>query len=190
MEIIVKGADFSENRIGVVQKHINTATFNGISSFASFTPFSLTLDGDYVELLLDVENTTIGKYLTLRELWDKPTIGITKNKLSIRLDDQTWAVNNNSISPADYMNIKLKIAYEGTNIKVYIDDTLSFTYDNSITQASLTFTGFGKYSNSTSSSSVYWEGTIKKIRSNKVNDGEWCGVDELDGWDATDVELL
>lgn len=188
MEIIVKGADFSANRIGVVQNHINTATFNGVSSFASFTPFTLSSDGDYVELLLDVENTTIGNYFTVRELWNKPTIGITKSRLSIRLDNQTWAVNNESISPADDNNVKLKIAYEGTNVKVYIDDTLSFTYDNSITQASLTLTGFAKYS--TSQSAVYWEGTIKKIRSNKVNGGEWCGVDELDGWDATDVELL
>lgn len=184
MEIIVKGADFSANRIGVVQNHINTAIFNGVSSFASFTPFTLSSDGDYVEFLLDVKNNTIGNYFILKELWNYPSIGITKNRLSIRLNDRTWAVDNQSISPADYTNIKLKIAYEGTNVKVYIDDTLSFTYDNSITQASLTLTGFAKYDTS------YWEGTIKKIRSNKVNDGEWCGVDELNGWDATDVELL
>jgi len=190
MEIIVKGADFSENRIGVVTKKINTAVFNGTSAFASITPITLSADGDYMEMVLDIENDTIGKYFACRELWGKPIIGITPTKLSVRLDNQTWAVSNQTISPAVASNATLKIAYEGTDVKVYIDGTLAFTYDNSSTQASLTFAGFGKYYYEGGGNPEYWKGSIKKVRTNKAFSGEWAGIDEFDGWSATNVVLV
>lgn len=189
MEIIVKNADYSGNNIGVVTKRINTAVFNGTSAFASITPITLSADGDYMEMLLNVENTNIGYYFAFRELWGKPIISITKTKFSLRLNNQTWAVSNQTISPSDVSNITLKIAYEGTNIKVYIDGTLAFTYDNSITQAGLTFAGFGKYDQGLGSAD-YWKGSIKKARTNKALDGEWSGIDDFPGWSATDVVLI
>jgi hypothetical protein len=187
MELIVKGADFSANRIGVVEKKINTATFNGTSSFASFTAFTLSSDGDYVEFLMGIEEITMSKYFAYRQLWNRPVLGITTTKLSLRLDDQTWAVNNETINLTDASNAYVKIAYEGTSVKVYIDDVLTFTYDNSITQANLTFAGFAKYQ--ATGDPDFWKGSIKKMRTNKIKSGEWFGVDELPGWNATDVVL-
>lgn len=188
MEIIVKGADFSENRIGVVAKKINTAVFNGTSSYASVTPITLSSDGDYIEMLLNVEETTLGNYFVSRELWNKICFGITKTRLSLRLDDNTWAVNNQTIAPADTSNVKVKIAIDGTNIKVYIDDVLAFTYDNSSTQSSVTIAGFGKYEQTQVTN--YWKGSIKKVRTNKAFDGAWVGIDEFAGWSATDVTII
>lgn len=188
MEIIVKGADFSENRIGVVARKINTAVFNGTSAFAEITPIVLSSDGDYIEFVLAVNNTNIGKYFSFRVLWTYPSMGVATNKLSLRLNNNAWAVNSQTVTFADVQNANIKIAYEGTNVKVYIDNVLTFTYDNSSAQAGLTFAGFGKYQ--TGQTPDFWAGSIKKVRTNKYNDGEWCGIDEFPGWTPTDVVIV
>ncbi len=188
MEIIVKGADFSGNRVGIMAKKINTAIFNGTSSFAEITPITLSANGDYIEFILDIENTTIGYYFAYREKWGKPILGLTQTKLALRLDNNTWVESSKTVSYADVTNAHVKISYEGTDVKIYIDGTLVTTYDNSTTQAGLTFIGFAKYQ--TTSNPDFWKGSIKKVRTNKFNDGEWCGIDEFPGWSATDVTIV
>lgn len=184
MEIIVNGADFSENRVGTLAKKINTAVFNGTSAFAEITPIVLSADGDYIEFVLAVTNTIIGNYFSLRIPWTYPSMGVAKSKLSVRLNNNAWAVSSQTVSFSDNQNANIKIAYEGTDVKVYIDGVLTFTYDNSTVQSGLTFAGFGKYGTS------FWAGSIKKVRTNKFNDGEWCGIDEFPGWSATDVTIV
>lgn len=188
MEIIVNGADFSGNRVGIVAKKINTAIFNGTSSFAEITPITLSANGDYIEFILDIENTNPGSYFAVREMWNRPILGLTPTKLALRLNDQTWVESSKTVSYADATNAQVKISYEGTDVKIYIDGTLVTTYDNSTTQAGLTFLGFAKYQ--ASGGANFWKGSIKKVRTNKFNDGEWCGIDEFPGWSATDVTIV
>lgn len=121
-------------------------------------------DGDELEIqfgAIDVTSFESGGYAFTKGVGGNNVRGIfvSSNFIRLRSDDGTWLFDAKAFSG----NSKFRVKYEDSKIKLYVNDTISATYDG---QKKITIIGFGN--GVVSQYQSYWKGVISNVKYNNV----------------------
>ena len=153
------------------------AIFDGSTCLGTCDAIELSTDGDSIEMDL-YPNVMTGNqiYALASHGYNTVSIGATRLELAVRSSDNTWIVSPSSLG-SEKSHYVLKIVYEDSKIKTYIDDTLFNTYNG---QKTIQITRWGKYSDT-----AFWYGKVGYVKINSTS----YQLNQLSGWQSSTIKF-
>lgn len=153
--------------------------FNGTSSKCTINGFTLSKEGDYIEI--DVapgyKTNEAGYYGLARGNSEyNISLGCSQTEVAVRASNGTWLCQTQILQKSRY---KIGVFYRNGNIETEVDGEIIATYSG---YTPIVIKGFGI----AASVSSYWKGYIGELT---INGAYYKTIEEIEGYNSTDISI-